>query len=278
MSRASLFIALIALTACRSNSPNNIAPDASNDAVTLDLGDAVDLGETADLGETNDAATDGGNATCGAPVMCIDQSISMLDLFDTASPSAITEEGTTAGEFTTLVDATGGGFMPSQSFVYAKFTEAGLTKVAIDDEAAFESSDWDIAFRRYVVRLNSGVSGPSCVQGARTAPGTTFDALASVPTTLTYHVEEYFTSTCEFVPDGSGIGAPGSVLSSFWTYPGCVAMSGYVYVVALADGRHVKLQVLSYYSPAAQASCDTSATVPMPSGAGSIRVRWAFLD
>ena len=55
-------------------------------------------------------------------------------------------------------------------------------------------------------------------------------------------------------------------------------MSGYVYVVALTNGRHVKLQVLSYYPPEIQAMCEETGTVPMPSGAGALRVRWAFLD
>lgn len=276
MTRHSLTFVFVAVSlsasACTSNGPSrefetDASVDGSLDATVADLGTESDATVGADSGPA-----------CGAAVTCVDESISMLDLFDTASPAAITEEGTTSGEFTSNIDATGGGFMPSQSFVYARFTDAGLVKVDVDDQASFDSSEWDIAFRRYVVRLNSGVSGPSCVQGARTAPSTTFDSLTSVPESLTYHVEEYFSDTCEFIPDGSGIGAPGTVLSSFWTYPGCVAMSGYVYVVALANGRHVKLQVLSYYSLTNQEMCNTSGMVAMPSGAGAIRVRWAFLD
>ena len=265
----SLFFIAFALIGCGTN---------NSSGTSIDLGMLEDAGvdmNAADMTFTDDA----GSVSCEpSEVTCIDQSIVMLDLFETVSPAAITEEGTTDGEFTTLVDASGGGYNPTQSYVYARFTDTGLAKVDVDDEAAFSSSDWDIAFRRYVVRLNSGVAGPSCVTGARTAPGTTFDTLESVPETLPYHVEEYFTSTCDYVPDGSGIGAPGTVLSSFWTYPGCVSMSGYVYVVALANGRHVKLQVLSYYPPDVQETCETTGTVPMPSGAGAIRVRWAFLD
>lgn len=242
-------------------------------------GAAVDLGVVEDAGADTGTTEDAGPVACEpGTVTCIDQSLVMLDLFETVSPAAITEEGTTEGEFSTLVDASGGGFNPTQSYVYARFTDTGLVKVDVDDEAAFTSTDWDIAFRRYVVRLNSGVAGPSCTEGARTAPGTTFDSLTDVPSDLAYHVEQYFTESCDYVPDGSGIGAPGTVLSSFWTYPGCVSMSGYVYVIALANGRHVKFQVLSYYPPEIQAMCEESGTVPMPSGAGAMRVRWAFLD
>jgi len=241
---------------------------------------------------TTDAGTDLGAADAGpddlgalplcepTTVPCVDESIGLLDLFDVANPAPITEEGTAAGEFTTLIDAAGGGMAPSLSFVYARFTDTGLAKVDISDEAAFVSTDWDIAFRRYVFRVNSGVGGPSCVQAGRTAPSTTFDTLTAVPdpTTITYRTESYLTATCAIVPDGAGLGAPATALSSFWSYPGCVSMTGNVYVVALRGGRHVKLQVLSYYSPANQTSCDTTMMVSTPSGAGNVRVRWAFLD
>jgi hypothetical protein len=83
---------------------------------------------------------------------------------------------------------------------------------------------------------------------------------------------------CALVSDGSGLpGSPGVALQSFWEYPGCVKMTGNVYVVSLADGRHVKLQVLSYYSPANQLLCDTESRVNMPSGSGALRIKWAFL-
>ena len=80
------------------------------------------------------------------------------------------------------------------------------------------------------------------------------------------------------VPDTSGIGAPQTVLSSFWSYPGCVAMTGNVYVIALASGRHVKLQVASYYSPESQQACDEQGMATDPSTAANLRIRWAFVD
>jgi hypothetical protein len=102
-----------------------------------------------------------------------------------------------------------------------------------------------------------------------------------VPDNVQFYAEQYFTAdSCDIVPDTSGLpGAPQTVLSSFWKYPGCVQMTGNVYVVQLADGKHVKLQVLSYYEPELQATCDQSGSVPMSNnGAANIRVRWAPLD
>jgi hypothetical protein len=248
-------------------------PDA---AVEMDAGAMTsDAGGTIDAGSgTSDA---GAPACAPTPPDCIDEQIGALDLFATPSDGAITEEGTTAAEFLTHIDATGGGLMPSESFVYARFTDAGLTKVDVGDEAAFESTEWDIALRRYVVRVNSGVSGPSCVGVGRTAPGTTFESVTALPEGLEFRTEAYVTDTCELVPDGSGLGAPGTALASFWTYEMCVEMTGNVYVVRLASGRHVKLEVIAYYELPQQTTCNETHSVPMPSGAGNVRIRWAFL-
>jgi hypothetical protein len=221
-----------------------------------------------------------------AMVECVDAQITDLNLFDTPSPDGVTNEPLDEG-FRSVIDATGGVMfgggppVPTQSYVYLRFTESGLEKVELSDEEAFESADWDIAARRFIVRLNSGVSGPSCVQIARTAPDTEFGALTEVPDGLDYRTEEYYsTGDCTIVSDGSGIGAPGTALGSYWTYRGCVEMTGNVYVVELADGRSVKLEVESYYSPDVQEFCDANGRLPedTPSGSGRVQLRWAFLD
>ncbi|HJL18813.1 MAG TPA: HmuY family protein [Sandaracinaceae bacterium LLY-WYZ-13_1] len=241
-----------------------------------------DTSETPDAGPTpmDDAGSpDAGPQDAGAPreVPCVDEQISQLMLLDTVASGAITDE-TEGDAFQHHVDATAGGRAPTESFVYARFEDDGLQKVEVDDEAAFESTEWHIAFRRFVVRVNGGVSGPSRVTVARTAPGTDFEALDAVPEGLMFRQEAYFTETCEYVSDGSGIGSPATALSSFWSYAGCVSMTGNVYVLALPSGRHVKLEVLSYYNPDVQDTCDESNTISSPSGSGNVRIQWAFLD
>ncbi len=212
-------------------------------------------------------------------VACQDQQIQNLGLGQTASGGAITEEGTTQGEFLTHIDATAGGMDGTKGYTYARFTEGGLVAVALSDYDALESKNWDIAFRRFVVRLNSGISGPGCIVGGRTSPDTDFDDLSAVPASVTFHDEQYFTTDgCEYVPDTSGIGAPQTVLSSYWSYPGCVAMTGNVYLIWLADGRAVKFQVVSYYTPSVQKNCDDNGEITVPSGGGNFRIRWALLD
>ncbi|MGV3623633.1 MAG: HmuY family protein [Archangium sp.] len=267
--RLLIFAAFVALSACGQMPPN---PDSG---VT---GGGAGGGSG---GTGGGSGVDAGPEVCSAvPVTCSDEAAAALSYKANLATGAITEEGTTAGEFTTYIDATGGSTglsAPTMSYTYAKFTAAGLQRVDLSDEAAELDTTWDIAFRRYHVRLNSGVSGPSCVQGARTAAGSTFESVTTVDASLNFSSERYFTESCSVIDDGTGIGSPAYVLSSFWTYPGCVKMTGNVFVVKLADGRHVKLEVKSYYSLANQQKCQTMNSVDSPSGAGALRVRWAFL-
>ena len=265
-------------------------------AFVLVLGLGLVLAGCGDRGDGDGGDTDagGGGDDAGMPdagsmrmeicsmptaVPCTDQSILDLALYTDPNPAMIenTAEGT---GFATHVDATGGGFMPTLSYVYARFTDTGLERVDVGDEAAFESMDWDIAFRRFVIRLNSGVSGPSCVGAARTGPATDYETLATADPSLEYRNEQYYTDTCDYIPDGSGLNSPGTALQSFWEYPGCVKMTGNVYVLRLASGRRLKLTVTSYYNPDIQMMCDSAGTIPMgtPNGSGNIRLRWAFLE
>ncbi len=246
--------------------------------VTSDAQVVADTGASGSDVPTATTDVQGGGERCAASaVRCTDQQVMQLRLFETVNAATITAEGSEGGVFRSLVDARAGGAMTTQSFIYARFTESGLQKVDISDEAAFGSMEWDIAIRRYVIRLNSGVGGPSCVTAARTAPGTDFASLTRAPEGAEYRTEAYFTDTCELVSDGSGIGAPGTALSSFWSYRSCVEMSGNVFAVRLRDGRAVKLQVLSYYDTAAQETCNSTGMVPTPNGAGNVRLRWSFL-
>lgn len=270
--RFAVLLSLLPL-ACGDASSTPVDGAVATDALTAT--DAPARPADAPMGA--DVTADGGALCAPSAVTCVDQQVMGLRLFDTPNPAEPVEEGTAPGEFTTLIDARAGGSMVSLGFVYARFTPAGLQRVAISDEQAFTSSEWDLAFRRFVIRVNSGVSGPSCVSAARTAPGTTFESLRTPPEGLQFRTEAYYTPSCELVNDGSGIGSPGTATASFWSYRSCVQMTGNVYVIRLRDGRHVKLQVRSYYDPAAQATCDATGAVPQPNGAGNLRVRWAFL-
>ena len=218
------------------------------------------------------------NRCMATTVPCQDQSIMGLGLFSTPSGALISNVSMMGGVSVDQINATGGGMTPTQSFVYARFTATGLEKVTISDEDAYRSLDWDIAFRRFIIRVNSGVSGPSCVDVAHAPAGSAFDDVTMAPAGTVFGVEEYYTAdTCMLVPDTSGLGSPASEISDFWRYNSCVQMTNNVYIIRLRDSRLIKLQVLSYYPPDIQTQCNTMMTVPSPSGAGQVRIRWAQL-
>jgi hypothetical protein len=226
-------------------------------------------------------ATGGGAGGCTrTPVECSDQAIQQLDLKMTVASGLINTTADGSG-FKSTIDATGGGFPPTESYVYARFTETGLEKLPISDIAALDSMDWDIAFRRFVIRINSGDSGPACVAAEVQPQGTTYASVTAVPAAFLPEGDDFLTRApaCGFVDDGSGLGtSPRTYLSTFYAYTGCVAMSGRVYVLRTQFGRHVKLTVTTYYATeAAQQTCNTTSASGGALG-GTIRVRYQYLD
>jgi hypothetical protein len=203
--------------------------------------------------------------------------IQQMQLEASVAPGKVAGADAGDGTFVTRIDATAGGFgaNPPHAYVYARFSDAGMQKVEISDEASLESADWDIAFRRFVIRLNSGDGGPSCVEAAR-LPSCTGFTDAALPAEDAFAPEDFYTDACELVPDSTGLStSPGTRLSDFYSYGGCLQMTGNVYVLRLASGRHVKLRVDAYYGDQ-QEACETSGA---PSGvSGDVMVTWAFLE
>jgi hypothetical protein len=265
---ALMILVCVALVGCGAPSSS---PDAGAEA------DAGTLAGT-DAGEDLDAGVDGGASLCtSSPLPCEDETIQNLDLKKAPAPGLVSTS-VDGEDFISLVDATGGGFQPSQSYVYARFTDQGLEKVGIGDEAALASMDWDIALRRYVIRLNGGDSGPSCVGAARFPPGTAYASVTTVPSGAMFLQDDHQDESCDFVADGSGLPtSPNTALSSYYSYQSCVRMTGNVFLIQLASGEVVKLTVEGYYSPlSAQQTCQDGST---PTGATSavFTVRWRFL-
>lgn len=83
------------------------------------------------------------------------------------------------------LDARAGGTAAasSNSFRYVSFANGG--PLELSDVDALESGDWDIAFRRTSVRVNSGQSGPGEVELARIQE-TSFEEVVSVPTNVVW--------------------------------------------------------------------------------------------
>lgn len=209
------------------------------------------------------------------PVPCEDALYLDLGLQDFVAEGAVST--TADGDvFLTSVDASAGGFGNSANnpWVYVRFTPDGAEKVEIDDEAALTSLDWDMAFKRFIVRLNSGSSGPSCV-GAAPFLSRTFDELTEVPAGTRFVEDDYYTADCTIINDSSGLpNSPQVAMGPWWEYPGCVATTGVPFLVQKADGSVFKLEVLSYYE-SNQEVCNTQNSPGV--GSARLSMRWQFL-
>ena len=179
------------------------------------------------------------------------------------------------------VDATAGGLVadPRQSFLYARFTPSGLEKVDVNDIEALSSMYWDIAFHRYIIRLNGGSSGPSCVSAAPS--GETFeDASATSVTSTTF--DDQFNAECVFrateqAEDPDNEQDFGVVLAGYYDYVGCLSMTGETFIIQLPSRERIKLEVTHYYDDQSQQECnELGSTIPI--GAAKLQLRYAYVE
>lgn len=208
---------------------------------------------------------------------CFDDMLIDLSLQDFSSEGRITNAADGEGTIST-VDATAGGFGNSASnpFVYAKFTDEGLVRVDISDEEALESMEWHIAAKRFILRINSGASGPSCVQAAAFADTSYADLTVEDAESATFYADDYYTDSCDIINDSSGLpGSPQVALAHWWSYPGCVATTDVPFILRLDTGRLVKFNVDAYYAQG-QETCNTD-NVPGNDSA-NYTFHWSFLN
>lgn len=214
-------------------------------------------------------------------VPCIAEMTADLGLFPLISEGSVVEV-VDGNDWVSTVDATAGGFIeaPARPWLYLAFTDDGLRKVDLTDEDALTSMDWDLAFHRFNVRLNGGVSGPSCVS-AGSLPGMAYaEVELADAASATLAQEAFYDETCTFLNEDTGdegapTGVPTLVLQDWWDYPGCVATTGIPFAVQLASGRLLKLEILSYYAEN-QDQCNDSGTPG--SDSANFDVRWTFLQ
>ncbi|MBW1877008.1 MAG: HmuY family protein [Deltaproteobacteria bacterium] len=215
---------------------------------------------------------------CTDPVEppCVDEMILDLSLQEDVSGGAVTNTADGDG-WITNIDASAGGYAQAANnpWVYVRFTDEGAQRVDIDDEAALESMEWHLAARRFILRLNGGTSGPSCVGGAAFLEAT-YESLTEVSEDQVFYTDDFYTADCTIINDSSGLpGSPQVVLAPWWSYAGCVATSDVPFLIQLDDARVLKLVVDAYYG-SGQDDCNTS-DVPGEQSA-RFMIRWAFLQ
>jgi HmuY protein len=238
-----------------------------------DDNDSADDDDTGD----DDAGDDDDGLCDPEAVECVDDIILDLSLHDDKVSEGATTSTADGDSFVSIVDATAGGYQNAADnpFIYLRFDEGGLTKVNIDDETALESQEWHVAARRFIIRLNGGSSGPSCV-AAHTYPEMTYDGLTEVPDGTVYSEDDYYSMDCTLINDSSGLeGSPQVVLSPWWHYQDCVATTGVPALIELDDGRVVRFVVEAYYE-SNQDNCNDN---HMPGTTSAMYTwRWGFVN
>jgi hypothetical protein len=207
-------------------------------------------------------------------VLCIDEIYLDFSLHDDKVSAGAVTNTADGDEWVSAVDATAGGMNASTAnpWTYVRFSTNGLVKVEIDDDTALSSTEWDVAMKRFNIRLNSGVSGPGCTLGMEVR--TTVGSTAALPSSEELLAEAFYTEDCTLVEDDSGLpGAPASVMAGWWLYAGCVATTGKVFGIRGSE-LDVAVTVESYYE-SGQDACNAGGAPG--SGSGNLKLRWRAL-
>jgi hypothetical protein len=207
--------------------------------------------DTSDDGDDGTGDQDAGVIEPDASVGCNPAAILPVGWQPVASVSSGTVTNQPDAEredtFTTIVDASAGGGagQAEQPFVYLDLeAQEGAAAVGIDDVASFESVDWDIALKRYVIRSNSGDSGPADKEVA-TVEAEELREENGVPTNL-FGDDDWTGPDCDFRADGPG--GPRTRFSNWYTVEGGAFLPRPVlHLVRLGGGRYAEIDVVTYY-------------------------------
>ena len=205
-----------------------------------DAGGAAGSSSIAAAGSENTAPVP---SACGAALR---QSLSLVDQVSTAAVTVLSESG---AERTLYIDASVGGLSGQDSHPWVYVALATGQAVALTDLEALSSKAWDLAFKRSIVRTNSGDSGPGHGGAIRIAlPWDQVDESTLGKTTLP--IESWFDADCQLTLD--------SVMNLVTTFSGwseydetnhvLSAAPNVVFITAGADGSLYKVALLDYYS------------------------------
>ena len=201
-------------------------------------------------GTAGTAGSAGGTTSTPTPRPCsgaLRQSLSLVDEVSTATVKTLSETG---DERTLYVDASVGGIDGQDTHPWVYISLATGQSVAVTDLDALDSTAWDLAFKRSVVRTNSGDGGPGIGGAIRIALA--WDKVdTSTLGNKTLPIEEWFDEDCTIVKD-----ATNNLVTTFsdWSQYDealhVLSPADAVYITAGADGSLYKLQILDYYSTA----------------------------
>lgn len=188
-----------------------------------------------------------GGTTSNSPRACsgaLKQSLGLVDEVSSAEVSTVEESG---AERTLYVDASAGGIQGQDAHAWVYVSLATGHAVALTDLAALESGGWDLAFKRFVVRTNSGDSGPGKGGAIRIA----LDWAEVDSSTLgnkSLPIEEWFDDECTLkVDENSELITTFTGWSEYDQTKHVLNAADVTYIAAGADGALYKVAILDYY-------------------------------
>lgn len=240
----------LALVACTSEPIDDAEPDTSASGSSSTTGGKSGVDPTP--------------SACSAALR---QSLSLVDEVSTAAVSVLSEADE---ERTLYIDASVGGLDGQDTHPWVYIDLATGKAVAVTDLEALSSQAWDLAFKRSVVRTNSGDSGPG--EGGAIRIALPWDAVdASTLGNKVLPTESWFDADCMLELDASQ-----NLVTTFsgWSkYDEAnhvlSAAPDVVFITAAANGLLYKVSVLDYYSTPTGAHGSVSGrfkvrTAPLP--------------
>jgi len=159
----------------------------------------------------------------------------------------------------------------STSWKYFSF--ASNDTVSVSDPA--NSTAWDLAFQRYRIKTNGGLSGNASGSAANSfrKGQSGFDALTVVPDTATFKTDE---SISIAVQQGYATYVVNPALYTWFTLEFAtqgtqIVPSDYVYIVKTATGKYAKVWFKSYYSATNLSGFDTFQYKYQPDGSKNLQ-------
>lgn len=148
-------------------------------------------------------------------------------------------------------------------WVYFSFADTQVVEI----NNFLTSSDWDIGFHRYDVRLNCGTSGPG-QGGSYNAGQIDFESLTEAPESG-YSLNDSI-GIIQESGDWAYTNVPGdTILSSWLTFAGpppTYTINDNIYVIKTSDGKYAKIWLKDYYNDNSETGHVTMKYVYQPDG------------
>lgn len=194
------------------------------------------------------SGTGGNTGGSGGATSCTSARNALLNPVDKVSTGTVEVLEDLPSSTVILVNASAGGFAQAAAnpYVYVKLSDT--SRVDLADPAAFDSSEWDLALKRDVIRSNSADSGPG-QGGAARISGKTFDTVTLADAT-SFQVDEFLDDQCNAATDATG--KPITAFTDWYNYDESsmyVTPKALIWVVKAANGTSFyKLEILDYYA------------------------------